>query len=103
VPEQGGLPRLVPALRAQPEQRARLSMIARPCGRLLRVEHEIPPFVAGQQAGIDARPTGLTVIDVPGAQHGFDTGPDTEHGRAAVVRALTEVSGHLAASTAVHR
>jgi dienelactone hydrolase len=62
---------------------------------LTRVEHEIPEFVAGQQALVEARPAGLTAIDVPDAQHGFDTGPDTEHGRAAVLRALAEVSGHL--------
>lgn len=62
---------------------------------LTRVEHEIPSFVAGQQALLDARPDGLTLIDVPAAHHGFDTGPDSEHGRAAVVRALDEVAGHL--------
>ena len=59
---------------------------------LTRVEHEIPDFVAGQQALVDARPPGLTVIDVPGAQHGFDTGPATEQGRAAVLQALAAVA-----------
>jgi dienelactone hydrolase len=63
---------------------------------LTRVEHEIPDFVAGQQALCDARPANLTVIDVPGAQHGFDTGPATEHGRAAVVQALSAVTQHVA-------
>lgn len=62
---------------------------------LTRVEHEIPQFIAGQQALHDARPAGLTTIDVPAAQHGFDTGPGTEHGRAAVLQALAAVSGHL--------
>jgi dienelactone hydrolase len=62
---------------------------------LTLVEHEFPAFVGGQQALLEARPTRLTTIDVPGAQHGFDTGPDTEHGRAAVLQALTTVAGHL--------
>ncbi|MGY1857608.1 dienelactone hydrolase family protein [Modestobacter sp. SYSU DS0290] len=61
---------------------------------LTLVEHELPAFVAGQQALREARPAGLTTIDVPAAQHGFDTGPDTEHGRAAVHRALAAVAGH---------
>jgi dienelactone hydrolase len=69
---------------------------------LTRVEHEIPDFVAGQQALLDARPAGLTTIDVPAAQHGFDTGPDTEHGRAAVLQSLAEVTGHLAKAPALH-
>ena len=68
---------------------------------LTRVEHEIPDFVAGQQALVDARPTGLTTIEVPGAQHGFDTGPATEHGRTAVLRALDEVVGHLTTAPAL--
>ena len=59
---------------------------------LTLVEHELPAFVAGQQALLEARPAGLTTIDVPAAQHGFDAGPDTEHGRAAVLRALAEVT-----------
>ncbi|MEU2348384.1 hypothetical protein [Modestobacter sp. NPDC049651] len=62
---------------------------------LTLVEHEIPGFVAGQQALLDARPAGLTTIRVPAAQHGFDTGPATEHGRAAVRDALAAVAGHL--------
>ena len=62
---------------------------------LTLVEHELPAFVAGQQALLAARPAGLTTIDVPAAQHGFDTGPDTEHGRAAVLRALAEVTERL--------
>lgn len=69
---------------------------------LTRVEHEIPDFIAGQQALLDARPMGLTTIDVPAAQHGFDTGPDTEQGRAAVLHALASVVGHLANTRAVH-
>lgn len=69
---------------------------------LTRVEHEIPEFVAGQQALVDAQPPGLTTIDVPAAQHGFDTGPDTEHGRAAVLQALASVTGHLANTPARH-
>jgi dienelactone hydrolase len=68
---------------------------------LTRVEHEIPQFVAGQRALHDARPAGLTTIDVPAAQHGFDTGPDTERGRAAVLQALAEVSGHLTKAPAL--
>ena len=64
---------------------------------LTRVEHEIPDFVAGQQALVDARPGGLTLIEVPGAQHGFDTGPATEVGRAAVLEALDAVAGSLTA------
>ena len=59
------------------------------------VEHEIPDFVAGQRALLAAPPSGLTTIEVPGAAHGFDTGPDTEHGRAAVITALDTVAGHL--------
>ncbi|HYH26156.1 MAG TPA: hypothetical protein VD834_12455 [Blastococcus sp.] len=62
---------------------------------LTLVEHELPAFVAGQQALLEARPAGLTTIDVPEAQHGFDTGPDSDHGRAAVRRALATVAGHL--------
>jgi dienelactone hydrolase len=69
---------------------------------LTRVEHEIPDFVAGQQALVDARPAGLTLIEVPGAQHGFDTGPDSEVGRAAVLEALAAVAGQLAAAPATH-
>ena len=65
---------------------------------LTLVEHEIPAFVGGQQALLEARPVGLTTIDVPGAQHGFDAGPDTEQGRAAVRRALAAVAGHLIAA-----
>jgi len=65
---------------------------------LTLVEHEIPAFVGGQQALLEARPVGLTTIDVPGAQHGFDTGPDTEHGRAAILQALAAVAGHLVAA-----
>lgn len=68
---------------------------------LTRVEHELPQFVAGQQALVDARPAGLTTLDVAAAQHGFDTGPDTEHGRAAVLRALAEVVGHLTRTPAL--
>ena len=68
---------------------------------LTRVEHEIPDFVAGQQALVDARPDSLTTIDVPAAQHGFDTGPDTEHGRAAVLQALDLVAAHLVRSPAL--
>ncbi len=68
---------------------------------LTRVEHEIPAFVAGQQALVDARPRGLTTLDVPGAQHGFDTGPDTEPARAAVLHALSAVAEHLTAVPAV--
>jgi dienelactone hydrolase len=68
---------------------------------LTRVEHEIPQFVAGQQALVEAGPPGLVTIDVPGAQHGFDTGPDTEHGRAAVLSALTAVVDRLAKAPAV--
>ena len=63
------------------------------------VEDEIPDFVAGQRALLAAPPPGLTTIEVPGAQHGFDTGPDTEHGRAAVVAALDAVAGHLRGSS----
>jgi dienelactone hydrolase len=59
------------------------------------VEHELPDFAAGQQALMRDRPVGLTTIDVPGAAHGFDTGPDTEPHRAAVLRALDAVAGHL--------
>ena len=62
------------------------------------VEDEIPGFVAGQRALLATPPPGLTTIEVPGAQHGFDTGPDTEHGRAAVVAALDAVAGHLLGS-----
>lgn len=62
---------------------------------LTLVEDEMPGLVAGQQALLAARPPGLTTIDVPAAHHGFDAGPDTEHGRAAVVRALDAVVGHL--------
>ena len=65
---------------------------------LTLVEHELPAFVAGQQALLAARPAGLTTIAVPDAQHGFDTGPDTEAGRAAVLAALTAVTGHLLGS-----
>ncbi|WP_369136898.1 dienelactone hydrolase family protein [Modestobacter versicolor] len=64
---------------------------------LTLVEHELPAFVAGQQALLAARPAGLTTIEVPAAEHGFDTGPDTERGRAAVEQALDAVVGHLAA------
>ena len=63
------------------------------------VEHEIPDFVAGQQALLSAAPPRMSTIDVPGAEHGFDTGPDTEHARAAVVRALDAVAGHLLGSS----
>jgi dienelactone hydrolase len=59
------------------------------------VEDELPAFVAGQQALLAAPPSGLTTIEVPGAEHGFDTGPGTEHGRAAVMAALDAVAGHL--------
>jgi dienelactone hydrolase len=69
---------------------------------LTRVEHEIPAFVAGQQAFVDARPPALTVIDVPRAQHGFDTGPDNEEGRAAVLKALAAVAEQLGAAPALH-
>ncbi len=69
---------------------------------LTRVEHENPDFVAGQQAFVDARPAGLTVIEVPGAQHGFDTGPGDEEGRAAVLKALEAVAEHLTTARAVH-
>ena len=62
---------------------------------LTRVEHEIPDFVAGQQALLEARPAGLTTIEVPTAHHGFDTGPATEHGQAAVLQALAAVTGPL--------
>ena len=62
---------------------------------LTLVEDELPDFIAGQQALLEARPSGLTTIDVPGAGHGFDTGPDTEHGRAAVLQALAAVAGHM--------
>ena len=62
---------------------------------LTRVEHEIPDFVAGQQALLAARPAGLELIEVAAAQHGFDTGPATEHGMQAVRRALDAVSGHM--------
>ena len=62
---------------------------------LTLVEHEIPDFVAGQRALLAAPPGVLTTIEVPEAAHGFDTGPDTEHGRAAVVEALDAVAGHL--------
>jgi dienelactone hydrolase len=62
---------------------------------LTLVEHELPAFVAGQRALLEARPVGLTTIDVPAAEHGFDAGPDTEHGRAAVSAALTAVAGHM--------
>jgi dienelactone hydrolase len=65
---------------------------------LTLVEHEIPAFVGGQQALLEARPVGLTTIDVPKAQHGFDTGPDTEQGRTAVRQALAAVAGHLIAA-----
>lgn len=63
------------------------------------VEHEIPDFVAGQRALLAAPPGGLTTIEVPAAEHGFDTGPDTERGRAAVVQALDAVAGHLLGSS----
>lgn len=63
------------------------------------VEHEIPDFVAGQRALLAAPPSGLTTIEVPAAQHGFDTGPDTEHGRAAVAQALDAVAGHVLGPT----
>ncbi|MGY2129764.1 hypothetical protein [Blastococcus sp. SYSU DS0617] len=59
------------------------------------VEDEIPDFVAGQRALLAAAPGGLTTIEVPAAAHGFDTGPATEHGRAAVLRALDAVAGHV--------
>ena len=62
---------------------------------LTLVEDELPDFVAGQRALLAAPPRELTTIEVPGAQHGFDTGPDTEYGRAAVVEALDAVAGHL--------
>jgi dienelactone hydrolase len=62
---------------------------------LTLVEHEIPDFVAGQQALLAAQPPGLQLIDVPGAQHGFDTGPATEQGQQAVLAALDAVAGHL--------
>ncbi|WP_138759621.1 dienelactone hydrolase family protein [Modestobacter altitudinis] len=65
---------------------------------LTLVEHELPAFAAGQRALLEARPVGLTTIDVPAAQHGFDTGPDTAHGRAAVLQALDAVAGHLVAA-----
>jgi dienelactone hydrolase len=68
---------------------------------LTRVEHEIPSFVAGQQALLAARPAGLTTIDVASAAHGFDAGPDTGHGRAAVLQALDAVAGRLAKLPAV--
>ncbi len=62
---------------------------------LTLVENEIPAFVAGQQALLAAPPPGLTTIEVAGAEHGFDTGPATEHGRAAVLRALDAVTEPL--------
>jgi dienelactone hydrolase len=62
---------------------------------LTLVENELPAFVAGQQALLAARPSGLTTIAVPAAEHGFDAGPDTEHGRAAVLRALAAVTEPL--------
>ena len=62
------------------------------------VEDEIPDFVTGQRALLAAPPPAMTTIEVPGAQHGFDTGPDTEHGRAAVVAALDAVARHLLGS-----
>ncbi|SDE52741.1 Dienelactone hydrolase [Blastococcus fimeti] len=62
---------------------------------LTLVEHELPAFVAGQRALLEAPPSRLTRIDVPAAEHGFDTGPDTEHGRAAVLQALDAVAGRL--------
>ena len=65
---------------------------------LTLVEHELPAFVPGQRALLEVRPAGLTTVEVPGAQHGFDTGPDTEVGRAAVVRALDEVVARLLAA-----
>jgi dienelactone hydrolase len=66
---------------------------------LTLVEHEIPAFVAGQRALLAAPPSRLSRIDVPAAQHGFDTGPDTEHGRAAVLQALDAVADRLAGHT----
>ena len=69
---------------------------------LTRVEHEIPDFVAGQQALVDAGPAGLTLIDVPGAHHGFDTGPDNDEGRAAVLQALAAVAEQLATAPTAH-
>ncbi len=63
------------------------------------VEDELPDFVAGQRALLAAPPAGMTTIEVPPAQHGFDTGPGTEHGRAAVVAALDAVAGHLLGSS----
>lgn len=68
---------------------------------LTRVEHELPHFVAGQQALVDARPAGLTTIEVPEAEHGFDTGPATEHGRIAVRAALDALAGHLTTAPAL--
>jgi dienelactone hydrolase len=62
---------------------------------LTLVENELPDFVAGQQALLQARPAGLTTIDVPAAAHGFDTGPETQEGRAAVLGALDAVAGRL--------
>jgi dienelactone hydrolase len=62
---------------------------------LTLVEHELPELVAGQQALLEARPVGLTTIEVPAAQHGFDTGPDTEPSRTAVLQALAAVASHL--------
>lgn len=70
---------------------------------LTRVEHEIPDFVAGQQALVDARPPGLTTLEVPDAQHGFDTGPDAEPGRAAVLAALAFVTEQLTTAPALQR
>ena len=63
------------------------------------VDDELPDFVAGQRALLAAAPPGLSTIEVSGAQHGFDTGPDTARGQAAVVAALDAVAGHLLAPT----
>jgi len=60
-----------------------------------KVGQEIPDFVAGQQAFLDAGVPNLTVIDVPDAAHGFDAMEPTTHGVAAVRRALDLVAEHV--------
>jgi hypothetical protein len=60
---------------------------------LTRVEHEFDFVVPTQEAFLRAAPA-VSVIDVPGAEHGFETINDTDAARSAISSAVTWTTGH---------